>query len=80
MQRFFAAMDDEFNTPLAIGALFDGVAEVNRTLSSGETEGIPLPLLDAPSNSGSTRFSGSRSSVRAAKSWVVRVRVSWLTC
>ena len=30
-QRFHAAMDDDFNTPEAIAALFDLVREVNKT-------------------------------------------------
>ncbi len=32
--RFKAAMDDDFNTPIAVAALFDLASEVNRTKSS----------------------------------------------
>ena len=32
---FTAAMNDDFNTPVALGALFDGVSTVNRLLSDG---------------------------------------------
>ncbi|MEO5928337.1 MAG: cysteine--tRNA ligase [Candidatus Kapaibacterium sp.] len=35
MDAFFAAMDDDFNTPVAIGALFEGIGEVNRLLAAG---------------------------------------------
>jgi len=37
-QRFIEAMDDDFNTPQAIAALFDLVREINR----GETEGLSV--------------------------------------
>jgi cysteinyl-tRNA synthetase len=33
-QRFKAAMDDDFNTPIAVSVLFDLAAEVNRTRSA----------------------------------------------
>lgn len=36
---FLEAMDDDFNTPLAMGALAEGVTEVNRVLA----EGTPTP-------------------------------------
>ncbi len=36
LDRFRAAMDDDFGTPNAIGVLFDAVREVNRRLDSGE--------------------------------------------
>lgn len=35
MTRFFAAMDDDINTPVALAALFEGVGEVNRLLAAG---------------------------------------------
>jgi cysteinyl-tRNA synthetase len=38
-ERFFAALRDDFNTPQALAALFDLVAEGNRRLEAGE----PLP-------------------------------------
>jgi cysteinyl-tRNA synthetase len=38
---FLEAMDDDFNTPLAMGALAEGVTEVNRLLA----EGTPAPAL-----------------------------------
>lgn len=34
MNDFFAAMDDDFNTPIALSALFEGVSEVNKILAS----------------------------------------------
>ncbi len=36
MERFFRAMDDDFNTPVALSAAFEGVAEVNRMLAAGD--------------------------------------------
>jgi cysteinyl-tRNA synthetase len=36
-KRFMEAMDDDFNTPQAIAALFDLNKEVNELLSSGKT-------------------------------------------
>ncbi len=33
---FLEAMDDDFNTPVAIGALFEGITELNKILESGE--------------------------------------------
>ena len=36
MERFVTAMDDDFSTPVALAALFDGVAEGNRLLDQGE--------------------------------------------
>lgn len=42
MAAFYEAMDDDFNTPLALGALFEGVGEVNKALSTDAPE---LPLL-----------------------------------
>jgi cysteinyl-tRNA synthetase len=38
---FFEAMDDDFNTPVAIGSLFEGVSEVNKLLAS-ETRDLAL--------------------------------------
>jgi cysteinyl-tRNA synthetase len=37
--RFVAAMDDDFNAPLALGVLHDLTREVNTLLNSGETVG-----------------------------------------
>jgi cysteinyl-tRNA synthetase len=36
-ERFLEAMDDDFNTPQAIAALFDLNKEVNQLLNSGQT-------------------------------------------
>jgi cysteinyl-tRNA synthetase len=41
LASFLEAMDDDFNTPLAMGALAEGVTEVNRLLA----EGTPAPAL-----------------------------------
>jgi cysteinyl-tRNA synthetase len=38
-ERFFAALADDFNTPIARAALFDWVSEGNRRLDAGETVG-----------------------------------------
>lgn len=38
MNDFFAAMDDDFNTPVALGALFEGVTEVNKLLAAGSAD------------------------------------------
>jgi cysteinyl-tRNA synthetase len=35
-KHFFEAMDDDFNTPLAIGVLFDIVREINQLMNSGQ--------------------------------------------
>lgn len=41
--RFVAAMDDDFDTPTAVAALFDAVREANRLLDAGDAEGaVPL--------------------------------------
>jgi len=37
-QRFFAAMDDDFNTPEALSAMFDLARELNRAKASGSEE------------------------------------------
>lgn len=34
MRAFFDAMDDDFNTPVALGALFEGVSELNKLLEA----------------------------------------------
>lgn len=34
MEKFFGAMDDDFNTPVALGALFEGIAELNKGLAA----------------------------------------------
>jgi len=39
VDRFRAAMDDDFNTAAALAALFDGVREGNRLLDAGEDAG-----------------------------------------
>ena len=39
MDRFAAAMDDDFNTAEALAALFDAVSEGNRAIDSGEDAG-----------------------------------------
>ncbi|MBF0625976.1 MAG: cysteine--tRNA ligase [Magnetococcales bacterium] len=46
-ERFFAAMDDDFNTPQALGALFDLARELNRALGEGPgrvAEGVRVLL------------------------------------
>jgi cysteinyl-tRNA synthetase len=43
--RAVAAMDDDFNSPAAIGVLQDFTREVNNLLNSGDT--VDRPLLDA---------------------------------
>jgi cysteinyl-tRNA synthetase len=46
-QRFAVAMNDDFNTPVAIAALFDLAAEVNRTRSPAlarQLRGLAAPL------------------------------------
>lgn len=35
MNGFTSAMDDDFNTPVALGALFEGISELNKLLASG---------------------------------------------
>ncbi len=37
-ERFFAAMDDDFNTPGALAVLFDLVRDINRAKTTGEAE------------------------------------------
>jgi cysteinyl-tRNA synthetase len=37
--RFYDALADDFNTPAALAAVFDGVAELNRQLDTGERIG-----------------------------------------
>ncbi len=44
-QRFFAAMDDDFNTPVALAVLFDLVREINRVRTTDETAALPLAAL-----------------------------------
>ena len=44
-QRFFAAMDDDFNTPVALAVLFDLVRELNRVRSENEQQALPLAAL-----------------------------------
>jgi cysteinyl-tRNA synthetase len=36
--RFVAAMDDDFNTPLAMGVVFEAVREANRAITAGERD------------------------------------------
>jgi cysteinyl-tRNA synthetase len=40
VQRFNAAMDDDFNTPDAIAVLFDLASELNRKHASGEVDAV----------------------------------------
>jgi cysteinyl-tRNA synthetase len=42
LTRFLEAMDDDFNTPVALAALFEGVSEMNRGLASGELDAHAL--------------------------------------
>ena len=44
-QRFFAAMDDDFNTPVALAVLFDLVRELNRVRAEDEAQALPLAAL-----------------------------------
>ena len=44
-QRFFAAMDDDFNTPVALAVLFDLVRELNRVRAENEQQALPLAAL-----------------------------------
>jgi len=38
MAGFFEAMDDDFNTPIALGALFEGIGQLNKMLSGGQVD------------------------------------------
>ncbi len=40
VSRFRAAMDDDCNTPRALGVIFDGVRELNRELDAGHLETV----------------------------------------
>jgi cysteinyl-tRNA synthetase len=40
VQRFNAAMDDDFNTPDAIAVLFDLASELNRKYAAGEFDAV----------------------------------------
>ncbi len=44
-QRFFAAMDDDFNTPEALAVLFELVRELNRVRSEDASKALPLAAL-----------------------------------
>jgi cysteinyl-tRNA synthetase len=44
-QRFNAAMDDDFNTPEAIGVLFELARDINRLRDSNEQEALRLAAL-----------------------------------
>lgn len=44
-QRFFAVMDDDFNTPEALAVLFDLVRELNRVRSEEVANALPLAAL-----------------------------------
>ncbi|MGH9052432.1 MAG: cysteine--tRNA ligase [Acidimicrobiia bacterium] len=46
VQRFAAAMDDDFNTPEAMAVLFDVVREGNRRLDAGEEAGAWVVAFD----------------------------------
>ena len=43
-EKFADAMNDDFNTPVAIGHLFEGVSNANKLLASG---GADRPLLES---------------------------------
>jgi cysteinyl-tRNA synthetase len=43
-ERFAEAMDDDFNTALAIGHLFEGARAINRLVAQGRFEECPLSL------------------------------------
>ena len=44
-QRFFKAMDDDFNTPEGLAVLFDLVRELNRVRAEDEQKALPLAAL-----------------------------------
>ena len=44
-QRFFKAMDDDFNTPEGLAVLFDLVRELNRVRAADEQKALPLAAL-----------------------------------
>ena len=44
-QRFFKAMDDDFNTPVALAVLFDLVRELNKVRAQDESQALPLAAL-----------------------------------
>lgn len=46
MAAFTEAMDDDFNTPAAVGVLFDAVREGNRRLDAGEDAGPVVAAFD----------------------------------
>jgi len=46
MHRFREVMDDDFNTPEAVGVLFDVVREGNRRLDAGESSGPQVAAFD----------------------------------
>lgn len=39
MNDFLAAMDDDFNTPVALGALFEGIGQLNKLIASDAMDG-----------------------------------------
>ena len=41
-QRFFAAMDDDFNTALALGAVFDLASAINRMMDECDETNLPF--------------------------------------
>lgn len=47
MASFFEAMDDDFNTPVALGALFEGVTEANKALAADQPDPAYLTRLRA---------------------------------
>jgi cysteinyl-tRNA synthetase len=81
VERFFAALADDFSTPAALAALFDWVGEANRRLDAGEEVGagerlremlhtIGLEtLLDSEKGAGedARRLMEEREAARAAK-------------
>ena len=44
-QRFFKAMNDDFNTPVALAVLFDLVRELNKARTQNEQQALPLAAL-----------------------------------
>jgi cysteinyl-tRNA synthetase len=47
MNGFLAAMDDDFNTPVALGSLFEGITEVNKILAAGDPDVATLRSYEA---------------------------------
>lgn len=47
MRKFADAMNDDFNTPVAIGHLFEAVSGVNKLLAAGDADRATLEAYDA---------------------------------